>query len=396
MNVRRIPRSKLAPTSVIKFEGHENTLVWRHPIEDFNTSSKLIVNDTQEAIIYRNGQMSEPYTAGDHIIETENIPGIRRIVGLMTGGVSPHHYTVYYINKSVIMKVYWGTPQAWIIHDVGYQTPIEITARGQFSVRVNDSKTLLKSLVGVTTGYINAKVEEHFRGILLRDIKNNISEYIEDEGLMFSQISKALVRMSKSIQQKVSGTLEKYGLGVEEFAIESIDVDDRTKDAVTEASHIRFKNRITGYTEREKKMDDIVETAAGNQGNPAMSGMMGLSMGLPIGRAISERVGSFSTLTQQQAGSAGQQAAYDEAKDTNSMGWINHKEKKDSEPEDYKCSRCGTLNRVGAKICKECGSPIVLYVATVICPSCGSEIDSDSKVCNQCGYRMEKIEDEKI
>lgn len=87
----------MAIIDVIKYEGGNNVLVWKHVKEDFNTSAQLIVHESQEAVIFKDGQASEPYRAGKHTIQTENIPGIRRVVGLVTGGVSPNHYEVYYI-----------------------------------------------------------------------------------------------------------------------------------------------------------------------------------------------------------------------------------------------------------------------------------------------------------
>ena len=41
---------------VIKYEGDNSTFVWKHPMEDFNTSTQLIVHESQEAIFFMNGQ----------------------------------------------------------------------------------------------------------------------------------------------------------------------------------------------------------------------------------------------------------------------------------------------------------------------------------------------------
>ncbi len=42
--------------SIIKYEGAEDAIVWKHPIEDFNFGSQLIVHESQEAIFFRDGQ----------------------------------------------------------------------------------------------------------------------------------------------------------------------------------------------------------------------------------------------------------------------------------------------------------------------------------------------------
>lgn len=44
--------------SVIKYEGGNDTFVWKHPIEDFNLGSQLIVHESQEAIFFRDGYSS--------------------------------------------------------------------------------------------------------------------------------------------------------------------------------------------------------------------------------------------------------------------------------------------------------------------------------------------------
>jgi len=63
----------------------------RHPAEDFNTSSQLIVNESQEAIFFRDGQALDTFGPGRHTLKTKNIPFPRRIINLPTGGASAFH-----------------------------------------------------------------------------------------------------------------------------------------------------------------------------------------------------------------------------------------------------------------------------------------------------------------
>ena len=64
---------------VIKYEGDNQTFIWKHPSEDFNTSSQLIVHESQEAILFVNGVMCDSFGPGKHTLETQNIPGSRSI-----------------------------------------------------------------------------------------------------------------------------------------------------------------------------------------------------------------------------------------------------------------------------------------------------------------------------
>ena len=50
--------------SVIKYEGANDTFVWKHPIEDFNLGSQLIVHESQEAIFFKDGRALDLIGAG--------------------------------------------------------------------------------------------------------------------------------------------------------------------------------------------------------------------------------------------------------------------------------------------------------------------------------------------
>ena len=54
LKTEQIKKDGLA--SIIKYEGDNETLAWKHPIEDFNLGSQLIVHESQEAIFFRDGQ----------------------------------------------------------------------------------------------------------------------------------------------------------------------------------------------------------------------------------------------------------------------------------------------------------------------------------------------------
>ena len=41
---------------IIQYEGDNSTFVWKHPSEDFNSLTQLIVHESQEALFFMNGQ----------------------------------------------------------------------------------------------------------------------------------------------------------------------------------------------------------------------------------------------------------------------------------------------------------------------------------------------------
>ena len=69
----------MAIQEVIKYEGDNSTLIYKHPAEDFNTLSQLIVHESQEAVFFSDGQALDSFKAGRYTLETKNIPLISKI-----------------------------------------------------------------------------------------------------------------------------------------------------------------------------------------------------------------------------------------------------------------------------------------------------------------------------
>ena len=64
----------MALVDIIKYEGDNSTFVWKHPCEDFNSLTQLIVHESQEAVFFMNGQALDLFGAGRYTLETQNIP----------------------------------------------------------------------------------------------------------------------------------------------------------------------------------------------------------------------------------------------------------------------------------------------------------------------------------
>lgn len=93
---------------IIKYEGDNSTFIWKHPSEDFNSMTQLIVHESQEAIFFLNGQALDLFGPGRYTLETQNIPKIGKFLNRATGGETPFHCEVYFINKTVQMALQMG------------------------------------------------------------------------------------------------------------------------------------------------------------------------------------------------------------------------------------------------------------------------------------------------
>ena len=81
-------------SDVIEFEGSVDDLVWKSPIENFNTTSVLIVDETHQALVLVNGVQYGLYGPGRHVLETPNIPAGLSISRPPAGHRSPARYSM--------------------------------------------------------------------------------------------------------------------------------------------------------------------------------------------------------------------------------------------------------------------------------------------------------------
>ena len=122
---------------IIKYEGDNSTFIWKHPCEDFNSLTQLIVHESQEAIFFANGQAADTFGPGRYKLDAENIPILTKLINLVTG-VSVFHCQVYFINKTVQMGVKWGTDSKVRFVEPTLGVPVELGASGEMNLAVSD------------------------------------------------------------------------------------------------------------------------------------------------------------------------------------------------------------------------------------------------------------------
>ena len=68
------------PAQIIKYEGDNQTFIWKQPTEDFYSGTQLIVHESQEAVFYMNGQALDSFGAGRYTLTTQNIPMVSKLL----------------------------------------------------------------------------------------------------------------------------------------------------------------------------------------------------------------------------------------------------------------------------------------------------------------------------
>ena len=309
----------MALAQVIKYEGDNSTFVWKHPKEDFNTLSQLIVHETQEAVFFKNGQALDVFPAGRYTLSTENIPILRRVLNLPTGGKTPFHCEIYFINKAHQMAIKWGTDSQVQYMEPTYHFPLQIGASGEMILQVADSKKLLVKIVGTETELTHQSLMKRFRSILMSKIKPYIASTMQSAPYSIFEIDSHMDELSDALRQNLISDFAEYGIDLKRFFVTNvakpdgetayekfkdlhirqysdvaeaklqqtlglIDEETEKQRKIIEAEGLAEKRKIEGYTYAQERGFDVAEKVAENEGVGNFSSL-GVGLGLMGGVA---------------------------------------------------------------------------------------------------------------
>ena len=322
---------------VIKYEGDNSTFIWKHPREDFNIFSQLVVHESQEAILFMDGQALDQFGPGRYTLETKNIPLLGKVLNLFMGNESPFHCEVYFINKTEQMSVKWGTDSRVEYMEPTYGFPLSIGASGEMALRVKDSKKLLLKLVGTESILNQQKLTAYFRAVLMTRVKTYIAQVMKEKKINIFEIDANLTDFSEDLHQLLIPDFAEYGVALERFFVMNIAKPDGDRQ------YEKFKE---GYTYQQERGFDVAQQAAKNEATGQFTNM-GIGLGAMAG--IGKTVGSMV------AGSIGETADSVRGEDVRGTG-----------------SECG--NQTGTEEMR-------------FCENCGYQFERPGKFCPKCGTK---------
>ncbi len=346
-------------------------------IVDYTAEEGYYVVDYSSLPSMFNGQL------GDALVETFN--------RFKYGGVTPTKQKVYYINLQEIKGIKFGTRNPINYFDNFYNAELFLRAHGTYSIKITDPLRF----------YMEAIPKNKDR-VTIMDINNQyLSEFMEALQGAINQMSADGTRIS--FVPSKSRELSKYmatildedwkqlrGIEIQSVGIASISYDEES----TRLINMRNQGAMLGDPSiREGYVQGAMARgveAAGSNSAGAMTGFMGMGVGMQTGGGIA---GAFSQANQQQMQNQQQPQTSQEKVDKNTWtcqcGAKNKGKfctecgKPNPAADTWKCE-CGAENT--GKFCSECGKPKPEKKAK-FCPTCGFEIVTATtpKFCPECG-----------
>ena len=124
---------------VITYDGNNEELFKRFSVTDLPADAKIIVPETHNAILLKDGMMMDTLNSGSYDIfdskKKKHDPNIT--------------VEVIYMSKTAKLKVNWGTRTQFDLRDTETDVPIKVGAHGEFEVQICNPRKAYLELIGV-------------------------------------------------------------------------------------------------------------------------------------------------------------------------------------------------------------------------------------------------------
>lgn len=341
---------------------------YNHPESNLSTFTQLVVHESQEAVLFTDGQLLGKFGPGRHTLNTANLPILRRLYGFPFGGNNPFKAKVWFVNKIHIFDGEWQTDRM-DIHDVDYNTGIPLIARGRYGIQLENAEKFLIKIVGTRSSYSEYDLTRQFYGEFASKLKSMLTMFMMQNSIGIKQISAYLDTMSQHAKGGLNGFWEEIGFELRHFYITSVQVDNTSDEGirVLEAISRQSAQSIGGYTWQQAQMFEVAKGAIDGVTRSEGGGLLGALLATNMMGGMGSGMAMQPQYSQPNFKAGGAQGQVD--------GPLVR---------DVFCSNCSKKYSSRLNYCPNCGD---VYMP---CPACGADNDEESKRCVTCGAYLER------
>lgn len=325
----------------------------RKTVDDMDPNAMVVVYETHNAILLKNGRLQETLQAGDYpLFDVKHGLFKDSKVGSLT-------VDLIYVSKTAEMQVHWGTPTQFTFRDPVTELSVRVGASGEFGVKVEDPRKLYCELIGTKKEFSVQDLRERLKGRLLNEIEPAIAKVMRSERLSYAAFTEHKQEVASGIRPLIAKMFsDSYGLAVTYFIIGNVVIHSEDKQAL-EQELSRVKALREQEAQEQKQKDDYRWWVAEYE-------------------RLEDRQFERERLMREL-----QSADYDKYLDVcKIVGWQNGRG-----GAGKFCTHCGAAYADGAKFCGQCGKPVGTTERK--CAACGHVNGANNKFCAQCGKALQ-------
>ena len=237
--------------------------------------AQLTVRESQTAIFFRDGKALDIFGPGRHVLQTQNIPIITKLVTRLGYGTnSPFRAEVYFINMKLFPNLRWGTSEPILFRDTELQM-IRLRSFGIFSIQISDPSLFLNKVVGTQGIYVDTEIENYLKNIILTRLTDVFGEHLKS----VFDLPKDFNELSIIVRTNIQNDFDALGLKIHNFLINSISVPPEVQEMIDSRSGMAAIGDMDQFLKFKAAL--AMESAAENPNGVASAGVgMGAGMGM--------------------------------------------------------------------------------------------------------------------
>ncbi len=322
--------------NLIKCDGRNDVLFRKVTIKEFNPKKQIIVPDTHNAIIVKDGIALETLSSGRYKIFDKK-------TGFLKDSIEfDHDIEVIFVSKTAKLNILWGTETQYDMRDPITGTSIKLGASGELEVQISNPRKAYLELIGQNENFSLEDLKKRLQGRLLAEVQYQIANVMKDKNLSYDRLGEVLLPVGNAILPHIADFFDKdYGLKVFSFTISRVIISPEDIEKISNAKALTAKLK----SEKEAKDEQY-------------------SRELYLKQLEKEDYAKYLEVCR-------------------IVGWPGNKKETKSQSE---CPNCGVKLSADMKFCPVCGTEI--KVAKIKCPNCGRMITKDDMFCKHCGAKV--------
>ena len=256
----------MALLDVVRWDPASGEILAAFPEGAIALGAQLIVRENQEAILFKEGRALDSFRPGRHTLKTGNLPILEKVINLPFGGQTPTPAEVYFVVRTEIPNLKWGTKSPILLQDPLYNVAVPLRAFGSYSIRVKDARAFLLMAIGTWKASSSEDVGVALRDlVILPKVQDFISETLYKQNVTVLKVMTLLEEIGIAGKGNISEAFASFGMEVVRFVVESINVpeDDDSVRQLRKALADRAEIDVLGQDRyRMKRTFDTMEKAA--------------------------------------------------------------------------------------------------------------------------------------
>jgi len=262
-----------------------STMVARWPADGtaaIRLGSQLIVEESQQAVFFRDGKALDTFGPGRHTLATQNIPVIASIFGIPFGGTSPFQAAVMFVSTKTFLDLKWGTKEPVIFRDHELSM-VRLRAFGKFAVRVTNAQVFVNTVVGTRGNYSTQGVEDYFRDVIVARLTDVLGENLTS----IFDLPKVYDELAMGLKARVADDFNKYGIELVDLYLGAITPPEEVQKIIDERSGMGAIGDMNAYMKFKtaRAIGDVAAQPGGGAGSTVGAGL-GIGMGAGLGAML--------------------------------------------------------------------------------------------------------------